>query len=414
MNALRVAYFVNYYPKVSHTFIRREILALERQGVAVQRLALRGWDSELVDPEDVCERERTQYVLKGTLAVLLWSALVMLFTRPLRFFAGVRLALRMSIKASQPWPYHLIYLAEACRIVPWLEKFGANHIHAHFGTNSAEVVMLASELSDVPYSFTIHGCDEFDRPEFIGLAEKIRRSAFVVAISSFGRAQLYRWVERVYWTKVSVVHCALDLAFYKLPLEPVPERPRLVCVGRLCKEKGLPLLMDAAALLAQRKLDFEIVLAGDGEMRTEIESLIKSLNLCERVSITGWISNEQIRAELLASRALVLPSFAEGLPVVIMEAMAMGRPVLASYLAGIPELVRPGENGWLFPAGSVEELASAMEKCLTLPVAELTQMGESARVRVLERHNIDREAGKLIVLFEEAAAKRSIPAVSLG
>lgn len=400
---MRIAYFINQYPKVSHSFIRREILALERQGIDVLRVALRGWDGELVDPEDVRERERTRYVLRGGVAGLVMPLLKVALVSPLRFASALRTAMAMGLRADRPWPYHLVYLAEACRMLPWLREHGARHVHAHFGTNSAEVVMLASLLGGPAYSFTVHGPEEFDKPEFIGLGEKIRRSSFVVAISSYGRSQLYRWVDHAHWRKVQVIHCGLERAFHEVSPVPIPAAPRLVCVGRLCEQKGQLLLVQAASRLAQEGKSFELVLAGDGEMRAEIEALIHRHGLQSRVRITGWISSEQVRAELLAARALVLPSFAEGLPVVIMEAMALRRPVLTTYVAGIPELVRPGENGWLFPAGDVGMLAEAMADCLAKDVDSLQLMGEMAYTRVLERHDIDAEAAKLASLFAESA-----------
>jgi colanic acid/amylovoran biosynthesis glycosyltransferase len=396
---MRIAYFINQYPKVSHSFIRREILALERQGFAVQRIALRGWDAELVDAEDESERSKTHYVLQGGVQRLLMPVLQALRAQPRRFFAALWLALRMSRRADRAWPYHLIYLAEACRLLPWLQAFGAEHVHAHFGTNSTEVVMLAQALGGPSYSFTVHGPEEFDKPQFIHLGEKVRRAAFVAAISSYGRSQLFRWVEHGHWAKVKVVHCGLERAFHDVPQVPMPALPRLVCVGRLCEQKGQLLLLEAARLLAAQGVEFELVLAGDGEMRAEIEALIADYALQARVRITGWISSEQVRAEILAARALVLPSFAEGLPVVIMEAMALRRPVLSSYVAGIPELVRAGENGWLFAAGAVDELAAALADCLAQPAEVLQQLGEAAYQRVLERHNIDTEAAKLAELF---------------
>jgi glycosyltransferase involved in cell wall biosynthesis len=396
---MRIAYFINQYPKVSHSFIRREILALERHGFAVQRIALRGWDAELVDAEDESERSKTHYVLQGGVQSLLMPVLQVLRAQPRRFLAALWLALRMGQRADRAWPYHLIYLAEACRLLPWLQAFGAEHVHAHFGTNSTEVVMLAQALGGPSYSFTVHGPEEFDKPQFIHLGEKIRRSTFVAAISSYGRSQLFRWVEYGHWAKVKVVHCGLERAFHDVPQVPVPAVPRLVCVGRLCEQKGQLLLLEAARLLAAQAIEFELVLAGDGEMRAEIEALVIQYGLQSRVRITGWISSEQVRTEILAARALVLPSFAEGLPVVIMEAMALRRPVLTTYVAGIPELVRAGENGWLFAAGAVDELAAALADCLAQPVEVLQRMGEAAYQRVLERHNIDTEAAKLAVLF---------------
>ena len=384
---------------MSHSFIRREILALERQGFDIQRIALRGWDAELVDAEDIRERERTRFVLQAGVIGLILAVMRILFTRPRCFLLALKLALKMGVRADRPWPFHLVYLAEACRIVPWLKESGARHVHAHFGTNSAEVVMLATTLGGPSYSFTVHGPEEFDKPEFLRVGEKVERAVFVAAISSFCRSQLYRWINYADWSKVQVVHCGLESAFHDVQAVPIPAAPRLVCVGRLSKEKGQMLLLDAVSHLARKGIDFELVLAGDGDMRPEIESQIARHNLQGKVRITGWISSEQVRQEILAARALVLPSFAEGLPVVIMEAMALRRPVLTTYVAGIPELVRPGVDGWLFPAGDVELLAVVLEEFLATPVETLEKMGEAARLRVLERHSVDTEAGKLAKLF---------------
>ena len=400
---MRIAYFINQYPKVSHSFIRREILALERQGFEVQRIALRGWDAQLVDAEDVSEQAQTHYVLQGGVKALAGPVLQVLRAQPRRFFSTLWLALRMGQRADRPWPYHVIYLFEACRLLSWLQAFDARHVHAHFGTNSTEVVMLAHALGGPAYSFTVHGPEEFDKPQFIHLGEKVRRAAFVAAISSYGRSQLFRWVEHAHWEKVKVVHCGLERAFHEVAAVAVPSVPRLVCVGRLCEQKGQLLLLEAARKLAAQGVVFEIVLAGDGEMRAEIETLIARHGLQAQVRITGWISSDQVRAQILAARALVLPSFGEGLPVVIMEAMALRRPVLTTYVAGIPELVRQGENGWLFPAGAVDELAVALADCLAQPVEVLQRMGDAAYQRVLERHDIDTEAAKLAELFKAHA-----------
>jgi len=253
--------------------------------------------------------------------------------------------------------------------------------------------MLAHLLGGPPYSFTVHGPQEFERP--FGLEEKIRHANFVVAVSEFGRSQLYLRCRHGDWPKVKVIHCGLEKEFYDIPPRAIPAAPRLVCVGRICEAKGQMLLIEAAARLAARGIAFELTLAGDGPMRGEIEALIERHRLGEQIRITGWVSSPQVREEIMASRALVLPSFAEGLPVVLMEAMALRRPVVTTYVAGIPELVRHGQDGWLLPAGSVAALAEAMTQCLSKRPEELQVMGDAAFHRVLERHSIDTEASKL-------------------
>ena len=402
---LKLAYFINQYPKVSHSFIRREILALERQGFEVLRIALRGWDGPLPDEEDRRERQRTRYVLRQGMSGLLLPLLAILVRRPARLLAAFRLAIRMARDSERSLPYHLVYVIEACRIALWLADAGAEHLHAHFGTNSAEIAMLVRALGGPPYSFTVHGPDEFMRP--MGLEEKIHRAAFVVAISDFGRSQLYMRARHADWSRVEVVHCGLEKAFYEEAAVAPSDAPSLVCVGRLCEAKGQLLLIEAAARLAARAIPFRLTLAGDGPLRRELEKLIQHHGLTRQVRITGWISSAQVRREILAARAMVLPSFAEGLPVVIMEAMALRRPVLSTYVAGIPELVRPGENGWLFPAGSVEALTEAMQDCLARSPPELEAMGAAAHQRVLSRHAIDVEAAKLASLFN---AQTPVPA----
>jgi colanic acid/amylovoran biosynthesis glycosyltransferase len=394
--SMRIAYLVNQYPKVTHTFIRREIQALERRGVEVMRIALRGWDGTLVDSEDLRERALTRYVLRNGAAPLLLALLRTLVMRPVHFVRALGLAWRMSWRAARPLPVHLAYLSEACQIALWLRAESINHVHAHFGTNSAEVAMLQHLLGGPPWSFAVHGPEEFDKAQLLGLPEKVRRCTFVAPISSYGRSQLYRLIPYADWPKVKVVPCGIEPGLYAGAPSLPPETRRLVCVGRLTEQKGQMLLVEATHMLAARGTRFELVLAGDGEMREEIATQITRRGLDAQVRITGWISSDAVREELLAARALVLPSFAEGLPVVIMEAMGLRRPVISTYVAGIPELVRAGEHGWLVPAGDSEALAEAIQACLNAPVNVLAKMGEAAYSRILMRHDVNAAAGMLM------------------
>ena len=398
---MRIAYLVNQYPAVSHSFIRREIRALEQLGFEVMRISIRGWDRPLADEEDRAERKRTRYVLRDPIVPLLFAVARMALVRPVRLLQAMRLTWRMSRTSKRPFYVDCAYLVEACRIEPWLRAAGIKHLHAHFGTNSAAVAMLVHELGGPPWSFTVHGSTEFDSVAFMNLNEKTRRSAFAVTVCSYGRSQLYRFVDYQYWPKIQIVHCGLEPAFYAGP-DKEPQLQRLVCVGRLSAEKGQLLLVEAAARLAARNTEFQLVLVGDGEMHAEIKALVARYGLQGRISITGWLSSAQVHDQIQSARALVLPSSNEGLPVVIMEAMALRRPVIATYVAGIPELVQPGQHGWLVPAGDVVALADAMQACLAAPADEIARMGEAARQRVLDRHDVNTEARKLQKLFREA------------
>lgn len=405
---MRIAYLINQYPTISHSFIRREIQALERRGFEIMRIAIRGWDAELADEDDRAERELTRYVLRGGVPALLMAGARMLLTRPVRLLRALGMAWRMSRSSNRPLLVHLAYVAEACRIEFWLRTAGVKHLHAHFGTNSAEVAMLVHVLGGPRWSFTIHGPEEFDDSHLIGLAEKVLRCAFVVAISSYGRAQIYRLVEPQHWSKVHLIHCGLDPSFFDAPLTSSTYPRRFVCVARLSRQKGHTLLVEAARRLAGQGIDFELVLAGDGELRPEIEALIAQHALADKVRITGWISGQQVRDAILTARALVLASFAEGLPVVIMEAMALRRPVIATFVAGIPELVLAGEHGWLVPAGDVEALVEAMRACLDATPDTITRMGEAAHERVLARHDANVEASKLEHLIREEISAHAV------
>ena len=403
---MRIAYLINQYPKVSHSFIRREIQALERQGMRIMRLALRGWDEPLADPDDVRERAETRYVLQSGIAALIGALLARLCASPLRVASAAGLALRIGAADGRPL-YHLAYLAEACRAFPWVRAFGAEHVHAHFASNSAEVAMLLHALGGPAYSFTVHGTADFDGFDGVGIAEKVARAAFVVSVSSYGRAQLYRRMPHACWEKVHLVHCGLEPAFHAAALSSPPEAPRVVCVGRLSREKGQLLLVEAARRLVRRGVPLQLTLAGDGELRGEIERLVSRYQMAQHVRITGWIGSARVREEILRARALVLPSFSEGLPVVVMEAMALGRPVIATAVGGLHELVRHGEDGWLVPAGSVDALEGALQELFAAPAAQIERMARSARARALQRHSADTEAAKLVQLFGRSAAEAS-------
>src|SRR3954463_5606091 len=211
---MTIAYLINSYPMGSHSFIRREIHALERGGSNVLRIALRGWQEAPVDPDDQEEQRLTHYVLRSGAAGLAIALLRRLVKSPVAVLRAVRAALAMSRMSERSLAHHLVYLAEACRVVDCAGQAGVTHLHAHFGTNSAEVAMLARLLGGPRYSFTVHGPEEFDKPLSLHLREKVEHAEFVVAVSSFGRSQMFRWLPYREWDKVQVVHCGLEQAFH--------------------------------------------------------------------------------------------------------------------------------------------------------------------------------------------------------
>ncbi len=401
---MRIAYLVNQYPSISHTFVRREIEALEELGCEVVRYSIRPMNEKaLPDPADQHELGITRAILgKGARAILPSLARVAA-ARPASFARAEQLTMRIGRRSERGLLRNFAYLAEACALLESLEKEKVQHLHAHFGTNSAAVAMLARELGGPTYSFTVHGPEEFDKPDLIALREKIARSAFVVGVSSFGRSQLYRYCDGAAWSKVHVVRCGVDAGYVAQAPTQVPSVPRFCSVGRLSEQKGQLLLVQAAAQLKHEGRQFELVLVGDGPMRAEIEALIAREGLGSYVTITGWASGAEVRKQIEAARAFVLPSFAEGLPVVLMEALGRGRPVITTYIAGIPELVQDGINGWLVPAGSTEHVASAMRAALDATPEQLSEMGQKGYQRVREMHDAAANARSLLTLFEQYA-----------
>ncbi|UJR80239.1 glycosyltransferase [Sandaracinus amylolyticus] len=423
---MKIAYLINQYPAISHTFVRREIQALEQLGVEVVRFSVRRHPAGLKDPEDQKELEKTHVLLEHGARGLAEALARWSLTRPAQLAKAAKRATELGLNSDRGVLYHGAYLAEACVLVEQLEKHGVQHVHAHFGTNSATVAMLAHELGGPPFSFTVHGPEEFDKPETIKLGEKIRASRFVAAISSFGRSQLWRRVPSTEWSKVHVVRCGLDASFLAKEPTPVPDVPRVVCVGRLHEQKGQALLVEAVARVAKSGTPIELVLVGGGELEEEIKAAVARHGIEKNVRFTGWASGDVVRREVEGGRAMVLPSFAEGLPVVIMEALALGRPVISTYVAGIPELVAPGECGWLCAAGSVEQLETALRECLAAPITKLNAMGHEGRRRVLAMHDIRVSAQRLKTLIEggsleddgvareEGSGERVVPANVVG
>jgi glycosyltransferase involved in cell wall biosynthesis len=393
---VRLAYLCNLYPAVSHSFVRREIEAVERAGHEVHRFSLRPAREDLRDADDVREATLTEPVLGRGTGRLFGSALLLFVSRPARTFRAFAAALRLSAPGLRSRAWHVAYWLEAAWLVRRLEQLGVEHLHAHFGTNPAAVAAIVRAWGGPPFSFTAHGPDEFDAPMTLALPAKIAAASLVAAISSYGRAQLMRWSEPAQWNKIKVVRCGLGADFLSKPAGPVPrESTEFVCIARLSAQKGLPLLIAASARLMRAGHSFTVTIIGDGELRSSLDADIRGAGLQQHVHLVGVQSSSEIREALARARAFVLPSFAEGLPVVIMEALALARPVIVTAVAGIPELVDSG-CGWLIPAGSEDALADAMIEVLEASPDELDRRGHVGRERILRLHDAQSNAALLV------------------
>jgi len=403
---MNIGYLSNQYPHASCTFIRREILALEQLGVPVSRYSIRSSEIQIVNDIDYQEQARTRYVMKSGAATLIKNLGWALVKRPAKTLSTFWYAAKLGMGSDRGLPIYLFYALEACTLTRWFKDDGIDHVHVHFGSNPTAVAMFCQRLGGPSYSFTVHGPAEFDNPGGMRLGAKIAECKFVAAISSYGRSQLYRWCDYEDWPKVEVVHCGLDEKYMNASTTAVPDVNNFVCIGRIHEQKGHGVLVDAIRILADRGCEFSVHLLGDGPLAGALKHELKRHSIDNYVKFLGWADDEMVQREIINCRAMVLPSFAEGLPVVLMEALAMGRPAVTTAIAGIPELIETEKCGWLVTAGSASALADAMQTALETPVDTLTRMGEEGKRRVQEQHDVMTEAGKLLELFNNIESDR--------
>ena len=405
---MRLAYLLNSYPMTSTTFIRREIAAIERAGLPVKRFAVRHWSERLVDPQDMSERGRTEYLLTGRSARLMGGMARHALFRPRSFGDALDALGEMQRVAGGGFVRHTAYLAQAISLKKRCVELGIDHVHAHFSTNAATVAMLCHLLGGPRYSFTVHGPDELDELDVNSVSEKALHAAHVIAISQYCRDRLCAHLPEHLHGRIRVVPCGVDLSDYPAEPTPPPVSARLLSVGRLCPQKAQVEIPAAVAAAASSHPGISVVLIGDGESRAAIEREITATGTGGRVKLLGWRTNAEVRRRIGETRALLLPSHAEGLPIVIMEAFAMGRPVITTRIAGIPELVDE-KCGWLAEPGDAGSLAVAIGAAMAANKATLAKMGREGRKRVVARHDIDRIAPQLIALFEQSGGGRTEP-----
>ena len=398
---MKLAYLINCFPYTSSTFIRREMKALERRGASVTRFAVRQWDEELVDPEDIEELAQMNYLLSGNKVGLIVAFMREVATNPGGLIKALGPWVSLLRNARGGFVRHTAYLLEAIYFRQRAAAFEIDHVHVHFMSNPTAVAMLARIMGGPSYSVMVHGPDELADAPLLSFPDKIKHASFIAAISHFCKSQLIRFSSSEYADKIHNIHCGLQIDSFTPGDEIDPENQVFVCVGRLCPQKGQAQIPPAVAALRDEFPGLKVILVGDGESRGDVEAAIRRYDVDDMIEITGWMANEKVCETIAASRALLLPSYAEGLPVVIMEALALGRPVISTYIAGIPELVDE-QCGWIIPAGSHDALVDAMRNALAASPQALAAKGAEGRVRVEREHDVDKEAAKLLALVENA------------
>ena len=405
---MKIAYFTGEYPRATDTFIQREVFNLRKHGLEVHTFSVRKPSADhLVGDEQRAELARTDYLLPLNPLFLLWCHLNCLLRNFGAYWQGLKLAWQTSQPGIRGGLYQLFYFLEAAVLAHKLRRHGIQHIHNHIASSSCTVTMLAAKIGGGTFSFTMHGPHIFFEPHRWCLDEKIRQASFVACISNFCRSQGMLFVSPEHWSKLRIIHCGVEPELFT-PVQHEGAGNRLLYVGRLAAMKGLPVLFEALSRLKDHFPSVKLTVVGDGSERDEITAIAQSLNLAKHIDFVGYKSQTEVREYLQASDIFVLPSFAEGVPVVLMEAMAAGVPVLTTQIAGVPELVTHDSSGWLVPPGEVAILTEGLATLIN--DTELrNRLGKAGQEKVTAEFNVVLEAQKLADIFQQTATSQPVP-----
>jgi glycosyltransferase involved in cell wall biosynthesis len=399
---IRIAYLVSQYPAASHTFILREILELRRLGFELHVASIRSPDRPFAElSADEQQEQRTTFYVKpkGAFGIVATNISVF-FERPFSYVSAILYSLRLAGLNARAALFNLAYLAEAAVVTDWMRRRHLSHLHMHF---TSTVGLLAIRLAPLRLSATIHGSDEFIDPRGFYLAEKIRAFHLLCTISEYGRSQLMRFSDESQWHKFRVARLGVDPTLYSpRPFRENPCTFEILFVGRLVLAKGLFILVAALDRLVRQGRSVRLHFAGDGPDRAALERNVTERGLNQHVIFEGWQNPTGVRALYREADVFALPSFAEGIPVVLMEAMAMEIPCVTTRITGIPELIRDQMDGLLVAPSSDEELAAAIARLMDDSKLRL-QLGKSARERVIENYDLRRNIAQLGSIFREFA-----------
>lgn len=395
-----LAYITGCYPRATDTFIQREVACLRQLGWRVLPYAVRRPGSEhAVSTAVAAEQKVTNYLLPFRWIALVAVNLGFLTSQPANYYQTLKLAVRTRKPGFRGFAYQMAYFLEATWLAHDLVKQGATHLHNHLGDASATVAMLAARLAGIGFSMTIHGPHIFFDPVNWALRQKVSQANFVICISNFCTSQMMLFSDRSDWHKFKLVHCGVDTPTYPW-CRPKDHGNSILYVGRLAAEKGILVLLDSFAELIKNRPQARLRLAGDGEDRQVLQTRVAEMGLGDHVLFLGYCSQEAVRQQLEASDLFVLPSFAEGVPVSLMEAMAIGVPVVSTFVGGVVELVVPEHTGLMVAAGNAQQLAHAMRRGLTDgPLRQ--RLSRAAREKVEQDYDLVTQVAKLSELFHE-------------
>ncbi|MGA9722971.1 MAG: glycosyltransferase family 4 protein [Candidatus Binatus sp.] len=398
---VRIAYLVSTYPGVSHTFILREVNRLRRANFEILAASINSPDCSAkgMTSEEREETAATFYVKRQGLRGSARAHLGILLKSPRSYFAGLWFALRLAGTDLRRMIFSVFYFIEAVILGRWMESQGLRHLHVHFANAASTVALIASHTFPIEFSLTVHGPDEFYDVAGLRLAEKIAGASFACCIGQFVRSQLMRLSPPWEWDKLEVGPLGVDpQLFAPRPFRSSPDTFEILCVGRLVPAKGQYVLIAAIKRLVKSSPNLRLRLVGDGPDREGLERAIATADLGRYVILEGSINQDRIRDFYRQADIFALASFAEGVPVVLMEAMAMEIPCVSTFVAGIPELIRSNIDGILVPPSDDRELASAIKRLIDDPALR-HRLGAAGRRRVMEKYNLDRNVAQLAQIF---------------
>ena len=397
--SIRLAYLVSQYPAINHTFILREISTLRELGFDIEVISIRAPDRpvEKLSSVERKELELTWAVLPQGIPAIVLAQLAVLFSNPAGYLRGLGLAFRLARLDLQALFLNLAYFAEAVVAGRRMKSQGLKHLHTHF---SSTVALLLVKIFPVSYSATIHGPEEFDDAVGFHLAPKVAGARFLCTISQYARSQLMRASRPEHWHKIEVSPLGVDPAiFAPRPPRHDPAVFEILSVGRLAPAKGFAILIEAVAqLVKEGRSNIRLRIAGGGLEHAALSQWIAQHGVTQQVFLEGPCSQEKVLQMYRETDLFALASFAEGVPVVLMEAMSMNIPCVATWITGVPELIRHGEDGWLVPPSDPTVLAEAIAYLIDRPELR-EQLGTSARKRVEERYHLAKNAALLAQIF---------------
>ncbi len=399
-----VAYLVSRYPHISHTFILREVAVLRQAGLRIETASVNDPDRppERLTAEERAEAAATFYIKRAGVSGACSAHLRAFLAHPLRYLQGLAFSLSLGGADLRQVAFGILYFVEAVMVGVWMQSRGIRHLHVHFATPASTVGLIARRAFPISLSITVHGPDEFYDVQAYRLREKIAGSDFICCIGMYARSQLMKLSAPEQWPKFEVCPLGVDPdAFVPRPFREKPAPFNVLCVGRLVEAKGQHILIAAVDRLVQSGRDVELCLVGDGPDRASLEKSVARRGLQARVTFTGSVNQDEIREYYRRADVFALASFAEGIPVVLMEAMAMEIPCVTTCITGIPELIRDGIDGFLVLPSDEKGLAEAIAGLQQNP-GLCREIGQAGRLRVIEKYNL----GKNTLLMAEVFQRR--------